>query len=134
MNDITITRIFDAPLAKVWKVWTEAEYFAQWFGAPLPTVASDVRPGGAWRATVTTPQGEMPLSGVYREVVEHERLVWTMDVPGAPEIVMDADFTDRGDKTEVVYHQPGVPEEHCVEAEAGANHILDSFASVLAKA
>lgn len=134
MNDITITRVFDAPLAKVWKVWTGREYFAQWFGAPLPTVVSDVRTGGAWSATVTTPQGEMPLGGTYREVVRHERLVWTMGGPDGVEVVMDAAFTDHGDKTEVVYHQPGVPAEHCAQTEAGVHHILDSFASVLAQA
>ncbi|MDX3077922.1 SRPBCC domain-containing protein [Streptomyces sp. NPDC088354] len=134
MNDITITRAFDAPVAKVWTVWTGREYFAQWFGAPLPTVVCDVRPGGTWRATVTTPQGEMPLGGTYRDVVPHERLVWTMGAPDGGEVVLDATFTDHGDKTEVALHQAGIPAEHRAATEAGAHRILDGFASVLAKA
>ncbi|MEN6593152.1 MAG: SRPBCC domain-containing protein [Methanobacterium sp.] len=27
-----LTRIFDAPLEKVWKAWTDPEIFKQWFG------------------------------------------------------------------------------------------------------
>ena len=53
----TTTRIFAAPRERVWREWTEPERFADWFGGleceiPLSTVSMDVRPGGAWRATM----------------------------------------------------------------------------------
>jgi len=54
---ITITRVFDAPRELVFKAWTEPERFVRWFGlgdseVPLSTIAMDVRPCGAWRATM----------------------------------------------------------------------------------
>ncbi|MCQ8828859.1 SRPBCC family protein [Streptomyces malaysiensis] len=131
-TEITITRDLDAPRETVWRVWTEPEYFARWFGAAPESVALDVRPGGAWKATVATPGGEMPMRGVYREVVGQERLVWTLDLPqGAME--MTATLAELGDgRTRVVLRQPAPPREQCAQAEEGANRLLDSFAKVLA--
>ena len=53
----TTMRVFHAPRERVWLEWTEPERFADWFGGleceiPLSTVSLDVRPGGAWRATM----------------------------------------------------------------------------------
>ncbi|MEU1942627.1 SRPBCC domain-containing protein [Streptomyces sp. NPDC020125] len=133
-TEITITRDLDAPRETVWRVWTEPEYFARWFGAAPESVALDVRPGGAWKANITTPGGEMPMRGVYREVVGQERLVWTLDPPqGVME--MTATFTELGDgRTRVVLRQPAPPQEQCAQAEEGAAQLLDSFAKVLASA
>ncbi|MFE9065327.1 SRPBCC domain-containing protein [Streptomyces violaceusniger] len=131
-TEITVTRDLDAPRETVWRVWTEPEYFARWFGAAPESVALDVRPGGAWKADITTPGGEMPMRGVYREVVGQERLVWTLDLPqGVME--MTATFTELGDgRTRVVLRQPAPPQEQCAQAEEGAAQLLDSFAKVLA--
>ena len=52
---------------------------------PLATVSMDVRPGGAWRLTMFAEPGrrEIHWKGEYREVVEPERLVFTVsDQPG----------------------------------------------------
>ncbi|MYU16231.1 SRPBCC domain-containing protein [Streptomyces sp. SID8361] len=131
-TEITITRDLDAPRETVWRVWTEPEYFARWFGAAPESVALDVRPGGAWKATVATPGGEMPMRGVYREVVGQERLVWTLDLPQGA-MAMTATLADLSDgRTRVVLRQPAPPREQCAQAEEGANRLLDSFAKVLA--
>src|SRR6266576_3452334 len=87
---IAVTRVFDAPRELVWREWTEPERFADWFGGPesevpVSTVSMDVRPGGAWRATMFSGPGrrEIRWKGEYREVVEPERLVFTVsDQPG----------------------------------------------------
>ncbi|KRV49118.1 activator of HSP90 ATPase [Wenjunlia vitaminophila] len=130
-TDINITRVLDAPVATVWRVWTEPEYFARWFGASPESVSLEVRDGGAWSATLETPAGEFRIGGVYQEVVEHKRLVWTVDLPqGAT--VMTASFTDLGEKTEVHLHQPASSEEQRQQAEQGSLQLLDSFATVLA--
>jgi uncharacterized protein YndB with AHSA1/START domain len=82
---LAITRILDAPRERVWREWTEPEAFADWFGGPeadvpLASVAMDVRPGGAWRATMFAgpDRREIRWAGEYREVAEPERLVLTM--------------------------------------------------------
>ncbi|MGH2715298.1 MAG: SRPBCC domain-containing protein [Thermoleophilaceae bacterium] len=80
-QEITITRVYNAPRELVWKAWTEPEQLVRWWGPPgwstaLETVTMEVRPGGAFRLTSVSDEGaEMPVVGVYREVVEPERLV-----------------------------------------------------------
>ena len=80
-RELVLTRIIDAPRAKVYKAWTDAKLLKQWF-APLPYTTPvaelDVRPGGANYIVMRGPDGQdMPNRGVYLEVVENERLVFT---------------------------------------------------------
>jgi uncharacterized protein YndB with AHSA1/START domain len=114
---ISITRVFEAPRERVWREWTEPERFADWFGGPesdvpLSTVSMDVRPGGAWQATMFTGSNrrESHWTGEYRDVVEPERLVFTVsDRPGEKEyeLVIVA-LTDLGDgRTEMLFEQRG---------------------------
>ena len=87
---IAIVRVFDAPRERVWREWTEPKPFADWFGGaeaevPLSSVAMDVRPGGSWRLTMFAgpERRRIDWKGEYREVVEPERLVFTVsDQPG----------------------------------------------------
>jgi uncharacterized protein YndB with AHSA1/START domain len=46
---IIMSRTFDAPLALVWKVWTEKEHVAYWFGPreDNEVVEYDVRTGAS---------------------------------------------------------------------------------------
>lgn len=79
--ELVLTRIIDAPPEKVYRAWTEPELMKQWF-APLPfttpLVETDVRPGGASLVVMQDPEGrEYPNRGVYLEVVENEKLVFT---------------------------------------------------------
>ena len=110
-QQIEITRVYDAPRELVWRAWTEPEELVQWWGppgwsTPLESVTMDVRPGGEFRLTSVSDEGvEMPVAGVYREVVEQELLV--LDEPaeqawheGSESVVT---FTDLGGgRTEVV--------------------------------
>jgi uncharacterized protein YndB with AHSA1/START domain len=112
---LTITRVFAASRERVWREWTEPEAFADWFGGaeaqvPLDTVAMDVRPGGAWRATMLHGGREIRWAGEYREVDPPARLVLTItDRPDDDdrEVVVVA-LTDLGDgRTEMVVEQHG---------------------------
>jgi uncharacterized protein YndB with AHSA1/START domain len=114
---LAITRILDAPRERVWREWTEPEAFADWFGGPeadvpLASVSMDVRPGGAWRATMFAgpDRREIRWAGEYREVAEPERLVLTMsDRPDedAYELVTVV-LADLGDgRTEMRLEQRG---------------------------
>ena len=82
-RDFVLTRVFDVPRSLVFKAWTDPKHMAQWWGpriATTPICEMDVRPGGAYRIVMRLPDGNLlPLKGFYREVVEPERLVWTMD-------------------------------------------------------
>lgn len=80
-RELVLTRLIDAPRAKLYRAWTEADLLTQWF-APLPYTTPvaelDVRPGGANRIVMRAPDGtDLPNHGVYLEVVPNERLVIT---------------------------------------------------------
>ena len=112
---ITITRIFDAPRERVWKEWIEPERFSDWFGGPAvvprSTVEMDVRPGGSWRLTMFADPGRREINwrGEYREVVEPERLVFTItDEPADNYELITVVLTDLGDgRTEMFFQQRG---------------------------
>src|SRR5260370_13865221 len=80
-RELVITRVLDAPRELVFRLWTDPKHMAQWWGPrgfTNPVCEMDVRPGGAWRIVMRGPDGfEYPGRGVYREVVEPERLVFT---------------------------------------------------------
>ena len=140
---IRVTRTFDAPRERVWREWTEPERFADWFGGPefevpLETVSMDVRPGGAWRLTMLADGGrrEIHWKGEFREVVEPERLVFTIsDQPGDDvyELVIVA-LTDLGDgRTEMRLEQRGqLSAEQYGRAEQGWGVFFDRIAERLA--
>jgi uncharacterized protein YndB with AHSA1/START domain len=83
-REFELTRVFDAPRPLVFKVWTDPRYVASWWGidgATNPVCELDVRPGGAWRIDMRTATGVIyPNGGVFLEVVENERLVFS-DIP-----------------------------------------------------
>jgi len=81
---LVIERTFDAPVAAVWRLWTDPDEFAAWYGptgATIPVAELDVRVGGLRRVgmEVTTPRGPMSMwfTGEFREVEEPRRLVYT---------------------------------------------------------
>ena len=139
---IAITRIFDAPRERVWAEWTEPEPFADWFGGgdaeiPLSTVAMDVRPGGSWRATMFAGAERLEIrwKGEYREVVEPERLVFTIsDQPDdeAYELIVVV-LTDLGDgRTEMRFQQLGrMSAEQYRAAGSGWSMFFDRMAEHL---
>jgi uncharacterized protein YndB with AHSA1/START domain len=140
-NGITITRVFDAPREQVWREWTEPERFADWYGGseadvPASTVSMDVREGGVWQATMFAAGREIQWKGEYREVVEPERLVFTVsDQPGedAYELVTVV-LTDLGDdRTEMRFEQRGqMSPEQYERAGQGWSTFFDRMAERLA--
>jgi uncharacterized protein YndB with AHSA1/START domain len=81
---------------------------------------------------------ERRLSGVYREVVEPERLVFTLsDRPGDEHEVVTVVLTELGDdKTEMVFHQGGghLSAEQYARTKEGWSAFFDSMAEQLAEA
>jgi uncharacterized protein YndB with AHSA1/START domain len=111
-QEITITRVFDAPRELVWKAWTEPGQLASWWGAagwsnPLDKITMDLKPGGTFSVTsVSNEDGTaMTVQGVYREIVEPERLVFEEPAEGSwhEGAVSVMTLTDLGDgRTEMV--------------------------------
>jgi uncharacterized protein YndB with AHSA1/START domain len=143
---ITISRVFDAPRELVFKAWTEPEHFAYWFGGadaevPVSTVSMDVRPGGTWRATMFAgpDRREIHWTGVYHEVVEPERLVFTLSDQPDPERDEERDVVTviltelDHNKTEMVFHQGGghLSDEEYERAKQGWGTFFERMAERL---
>src|ERR1700685_4373265 len=104
-----MTRVFDAPRRLVFKAWTTPELMKRWLYGPeewrLAGCGFDMSVGGKVRFEWRNPEGKsMGLSGVCREAVAPERLVftevWDEDWTGgeAPGAVV---FTEDAGKTTV---------------------------------
>jgi uncharacterized protein YndB with AHSA1/START domain len=113
-RELTITRVFDAPPGLVFKAWIEPERLARWSGPEGFTVTScamDVRPGGSYRSCIRSPEGtDHCMRGVYREIAEPERLVFTFaweDAEGRPgrEMLVTVTFAEDDGKTRMTFHQ-----------------------------
>ena len=98
-RDFVITRIINAPRDLVFKAWTEPRHMARWWGPhdfTNPVCEMDIRPGGAHRIVMRSPEGvEYPIKGVYREVVAPERLVMTLDCTEHPKAWHDLVHPNR---------------------------------------
>lgn len=82
-SEFVITRFFDAPRDRVFRMWTDPKHMAQWWGPrgfTNPICELNVRPGGSWRIVMRGPDGqEHPAKGVYREIEPPRRLVMTVN-------------------------------------------------------
>jgi uncharacterized protein YndB with AHSA1/START domain len=86
---LTIKRRFNAPPKKVFSAWTDPEKVKRWMGpGDVKTIRAenDLRAGGRFRIVMQAPSGEEhDVSGVYREVIANEKLVYTWAWKTMPE-------------------------------------------------
>jgi uncharacterized protein YndB with AHSA1/START domain len=141
-RELVIERVFDAPRRLVFRVWTEPEHLARWWGPQGFTTLScrvEVRPGGAWFRRMRSPEGtEHTKRGIYREVVEPERLVFTYadeeaDGGLGPETLVTVTFEELGAKTKLTLHQTGFETVTARDGHYGGwTSCMDRFADYLA--
>lgn len=102
---LTIKRRFNTSPAKVFAAWTDPEKVKRWMGpgeVKVLRVESDPRIGGRYRWLMQAPSGEEhDVSGVYREVVPNEKLVFTWAWKSTPEreSLVTLTFKSDGDGT-----------------------------------
>jgi uncharacterized protein YndB with AHSA1/START domain len=107
-QQLTITRILDAPRELVFQAWTDPKRVAQWWGPKgftAPVCELDVRPDGSILIHMRGPDGRVyPMTGVYREILPPERLVFAssaLDETGAAlfEVLTTVILAEQGSKT-----------------------------------
>jgi uncharacterized protein YndB with AHSA1/START domain len=73
-------RIFDAPRALVFEVWTDPKHLAQWWGPngfTTTTNTFEFREGGIWRFVMHGPDGRDYQNRItYEEILRPERIVY----------------------------------------------------------
>jgi uncharacterized protein YndB with AHSA1/START domain len=114
LKEVTITRLINAPRERVWRAWTDPKLLAQWWGPQgftSPVCEVDARPGGAILIHMSGFGMLAPMAGVFKEVVEPERLVFTnnafFEVPPVKPLIegiTTVTFDDLGGKTKLTVH------------------------------
>ena len=89
---LTIERRINAAPAKIYAAWTDPEKLIRWFGVPAKLkqgtlqAETDLRVGGRYRISFEAVDGEhFEVSGVYREIVPNELLVFSWAWHSTPE-------------------------------------------------
>lgn len=156
---VVITRLLDAPIERVWKAWTDAEFVMRWWGPTGFTACQckiDFREGGKFLFCMKAPKEfqdgrEFYLAGVYKKIVPMKLIEFsqalsdkdgngvdpaTMGMPPdfPKEIPSALAFKRVGNKTELTATEYGWETGQMRDlSEAGLSQCLDKLAAVLAK-
>jgi uncharacterized protein YndB with AHSA1/START domain len=103
-REIVLTRVFDAPKARVYEGLTSPDLLRTWLGCRglvLDVVKSDNRVGGRYRFEGNLPNGHrLAWGGEQRELVPNERIVQTEAFDGYPgEALNTTTLAERDGKT-----------------------------------
>lgn len=142
MNPLAIdmTVFIDRPAEDVFAAWSTAEAFASWF-APManqvPDVTWDFAVGGSYSIVMPLPDNSVhTTSGKFQEIVENARIVmtWRCDAFADPESLVEVDFRQKGDGTEIhLRHQTFDETSTCDAHRGGWDMCLAQLAEVLTK-
>ena len=104
---IEVRRTFNAPRELVFSAWTDPARLARWFSPSEeisnPVVEVDLRLGGRWRIGMGMPDKTLYVGGVYQEITEPDRLVftWAWEHHENKETLVTVTFTETDGGTEV---------------------------------
>jgi len=156
-KDIVITRMFDAPVSRVWQVWTTPEELMKWWGPKdftAPVIEIDFKVGGQYLYCMHGAPGPgMPAQdfwsgGSFLEIVPMQKIVATdhftdkdgnkispnaVGMPGnwPDEMKVTFTFEEVEGKTKLTVIHEGHPQEMEENATMGWNQSLDKLAESL---
>jgi uncharacterized protein YndB with AHSA1/START domain len=141
-REIVIKRTLNAPRELVYKVWTEAEHIAKWWGPRAFTTTNKemaVKVGGVWRFNMHGMGMDFPNKVVYTKVEKNERLEYSHGDDEREHFKVIVTFDDNNGKTDLTMRSifPTVAERDAVVKEYGAieggNQTIDRLEEYLAQ-
>jgi len=82
-RDLTLTRVFEAPVDRVWKAWSDGNDVRRWWGPKVftsPMARMDFREGGSSLVCMRSPDGhDMYNTWTYKKIVPNERIEFVLD-------------------------------------------------------
>lgn len=129
-RDQRFIRDVKAPRELVFEAFTKAEHLVHWWPPKpftMPTCEVDLRPGGSWRYSFRSPEGqEHQCEAKYLEVDPPRRIVMTQAVPaldGKPVFMIrqTVSFQKKGEGTELVM------DVKVLQANPGSEPFLDGM-------
>ena len=141
-QELVISRVFEAPLSRVWKLWTDPKLMPEWWGPKILSTTvekMDLKPGGVWRIIQRDPKGNVfAFHGVYHDIVPQKRLVYTFEFEGMPGHVSleTGTFEEHDGKTTITgksVFQTVEDRDGMLNSgmEKGATETLDRFENLL---
>ena len=140
---LQIARVLDAGPAAVWRLLTEPDELARWWGPAgftSPSIDLDLRVGGRYRIEMKPPEGDaFFLQGEFREVALPSRLAytfrWEEPAPDDQETVVTLSLTDIGGKTELALdHGPFATEARLALHRGGWSDSFEKLTELLSAA
>jgi uncharacterized protein YndB with AHSA1/START domain len=140
-STFVIERNYDAPRARVFAAWADANAKGQWFGAPGEQEHElDFREGGRERFKADVGGAVYSFDALYEDIVEDERIVYTYNMlrDGArmSVSVTTVELRADGPGTHLRYTEQGVfldGEDTPEQREHGTKELLDKLALALAQ-
>jgi uncharacterized protein YndB with AHSA1/START domain len=141
-EEITLSRVFDAPPELVYRAFVDPDQLCQWFGpegfsVPCESVQVDARPGGFQRFVLVDdadPAVRSRVDTTFAEVVENELLAGHQEIEGhsGTRVMLRLEFSQEAhDKTRLDLRQGPFPEERGQVTRAGWESSFASLDSLL---
>jgi uncharacterized protein YndB with AHSA1/START domain len=151
LKTVKIKRVFDLPIATIWKAWSEPESFKKWWGPEnysCPYCSIDFKVGGKCLASMKGPdEKEIWAILEYREIILLKKIVYADNfsdnlgniVPpsdyGMPgewpaELLVTVEFEEVGETTVMNMQQAGLPPEVYEDCIKGWQSCFDKMETI----
>ncbi|MEP6731626.1 MAG: SRPBCC domain-containing protein [bacterium] len=107
-REVVFTRLLDAPVDLVWRMWSDIRHVHEWWGPTGFTTTThefNFVAGGAWRHVMHGPDGtDYPNRVVFLEIEPPRRIVYenSWDLPDTPiDFIAVVTFLPDGKKTKL---------------------------------
>ncbi|PVY40240.1 SRPBCC family protein [Pontibacter virosus] len=128
-TSVTISANVQAPVAKVWRCWTDPQHITRWNNASddwhTPRAENDLQVGGTFLSRMEAKDGSMgfDFNGTYTDVQKHKRIAYALEDGRKVEIK----FEPAGNETRVTEIFDADPSHSVEMQQAGWQAILDNF-------
>jgi uncharacterized protein YndB with AHSA1/START domain len=147
-KELTLTRVFNLPVSKVWAAWTDPETCKKWWGPKdftCPYSAIDLKVGGKYLSCMRSANGDEYWStGTYKEIIPNKKLVLTdsfsdnkgnvipaseLNMPGEWPLELQVTITleENDGKTKMTLKHEGLPPEMLSDCETGWQESFDKL-------
>ena len=126
---VTVENTVNAPVEKVWKLYTGPEHIKKWNSASddwhTPSAENDLRVGGKFSSRMEAKDGSMgfDFAGVYDDVKTNELIAYTMGDGRQAKIT----FANQDNKTKVAVTFDAETQNSVEMQKDGWQAILDNF-------
>lgn len=128
-NTVTVSSLVDAPIDKVWRLWTEPDHIKQWNHASedwhTTEAENDLRAGGKFRSRMEAKDKSMgfDFEGVYEEIQVNHLIQYRLE----DDRKVTISFVSEGEQTKVVETFDAESMNPIEMQRQGWQAILDNF-------